>query len=395
MGEIDPASIHSPFTLINLFANALNPKDSGKILFIKGKYSGNGRKNYGGYFFDALREETSTHSLTLKIHENLRPTLQEDRLYLFKGILERKINDSGNISLTFAVSELLSEERSAVSEEQVRRAELITQKSRLRSTDVGSLLKEKLANSVPPDLLIIYGSTGIVDQDVKTAAGNTLDYYRIDERRVNLSRKGEIIAALKGIQIDSYDAVAIVRGGGSGLEMFDDPEIGEAILGMRVPFISAIGHATDTTLAQQLADKHFTTPTAFGIFLKGLYESVMEENNHSKLQVADLEIRYREQIQSLQDSYQQLQAQHQKASQQLLQIQSENYQLQRSASEMDQVRNGYQQKMQEKLDQYHVDNQKLQKQVAAATKMITQQRYYVIGVAVISLVVGLILGILL
>ena len=59
-----------------------------------------------------------------------------------------------------------------------------------------------------------------------------------------------------------------MRGGGPGLEIFDDVAIAEASLLLKPILVTAIGHAQDDTLLQKLADKQFITPTALGNYLR-------------------------------------------------------------------------------------------------------------------------------
>ena len=59
------------------------------------------------------------------------------------------------------------------------------------------------------------------------------------------------------------DAIICTRGGGSmeDLWCFNDRGVAEAIVGCPVPIVCAIGHETDTTLAELVADARAATPT--------------------------------------------------------------------------------------------------------------------------------------
>ena len=80
-------------------------------------------------------------------------------------------------------------------------------------------------------------------------------------------REDGIIRAIKKAEVRS-DIVAIVRGGGSRLEVFDSFDLANMVLDTRIPVIAAIGHDEDDTLVKQIADKAFPTPTAFGNYLR-------------------------------------------------------------------------------------------------------------------------------
>src|SRR5690606_204724 len=59
------------------------------------------------------------------------------------------------------------------------------------------------------------------------------------------------------------DAVIVTRGGGSmeDLWAFNERVVAEAIVRCDIPVVAAIGHETDTTIAELVADERCATPT--------------------------------------------------------------------------------------------------------------------------------------
>ncbi len=75
----------------------------------------------------------------------------------------------------------------------------------------------------------------------------------------------EICSAIELVnRFDLADAIILARGGGSieDLMPFNSEKVLEAIYKSRIPLMSAIGHETDTTLSDLVADQRAPTPSA-------------------------------------------------------------------------------------------------------------------------------------
>jgi len=73
-----------------------------------------------------------------------------------------------------------------------------------------------------------------------------------------------IVAALRALNESRLVQIVILaRGGGSLEELwpFNDERVARAIFGSRVPVVSAVGHETDTTIADLVADVRAPTPS--------------------------------------------------------------------------------------------------------------------------------------
>jgi exodeoxyribonuclease VII large subunit len=74
-----------------------------------------------------------------------------------------------------------------------------------------------------------------------------------------------IVEAIETIQFDSnIDVVILARGGGASddLAAFNDERVARAVFACRVPVVAGIGHATDRTLVEDVADAYAATPSA-------------------------------------------------------------------------------------------------------------------------------------
>ena len=87
---------------------------------------------------------------------------------------------------------------------------------------------------------------------------------------------GSIVAALDAV-LDSqmeYDAVLILRGGGSKLDLacYDDYQMAAVIAQYPIPVLTAVGHDQDFHVCDMVAHTYVKTPTALADFIMEIYE---------------------------------------------------------------------------------------------------------------------------
>jgi exodeoxyribonuclease VII large subunit len=122
---------------------------------------------------------------------------------------------------------------------------------------------------------------GLVTSRGSAAHADFLDHlrrpgYRFSVRMVQAAMQGEravsnVVHALGRLGSEEVDLVALVRGGGSKLDLaaFDAEEVGRAVASMPVPVITGIGHETDRSVADEAAAVAEKTPTAAAEWIVG------------------------------------------------------------------------------------------------------------------------------
>lgn len=254
------------YELFDLYVTALQSNFDNTPLTLQGFYQDNQGKMYGNFYYDYLRDKTDNR-VTIRVSQDIKAALQNDAFYLLSGYVNRgKINKDSSIAILFHVTKIEKHEKDVqlISEKEY---DLIKNRYDTGLFNIESYLQKKLFRYECPRILLVTGNESVVLGDFHDQLGDT-EAYKLVIERINLSSQTEIRELLAATS--DCDLLAVVRGGGSGLNLFDDPELCRHIIGLNTPFVTAIGHQSDKTLLEKVADKSFATPSAFGAFLKDL-----------------------------------------------------------------------------------------------------------------------------
>ncbi len=114
---------------------------------------------------------------------------------------------------------------------------------------------------------VVTSGTGAVIRDIYNVASRRNPYCQIKLCPAQVQGEGAADSIIKGIKtLDrmGLDVIIIGRGGGSmeDLWCFNDEKLARAIFECETPVISAVGHETDFTIADFVADLRAPTPSA-------------------------------------------------------------------------------------------------------------------------------------
>ena len=151
---------------------------------------------------------------------------------------------------------------------------------RLQKDGYMDLQKELALPDLPYRLAVITSHTAAGYQDFRNHLLHNPEGYAFQLDLYEALMQGEqapasIMAALEEAAGESYDAILILRGGGSELDLacFDDYELAIAIATCPVPVITAIGHDKDVHIADMVAHNSVKTPTALADLFLEAYEA--------------------------------------------------------------------------------------------------------------------------
>lgn len=121
----------------------------------------------------------------------------------------------------------------------------------------------------PDKIAVVTSASGAVIHDIMVTANRRFPHAEIDLYPAQVqgdTAADSLVRAMKQIadRGDEYDEMIIGRGGGSleDLWPFNEEAVVRQVYQMPMPVISSVGHETDTTLCDLVADQRAATPTA-------------------------------------------------------------------------------------------------------------------------------------
>ena len=277
--------VYDPFTLIEQYRESLNTPFEGKVITVQGFYLDRKGKKYNDKsFYDSLLDKKTQTNITLQLNEEIKTLLNDGGYYQIQGYINKRKNsrDDSAIQIVFYVLNIEKEEKDVQLISQ-KDYDVIKHRFDKGLFNVESYLLEKLYQDKKPYIVIITGHESIVLSDFYSELDSP-DSYQIETKKVNLSSQTEILEYLEQIENPNIDLLAFMRGGGSGISLFDEKDLCEKVLNTNFPFVTAIGHEIDQPLLDKISDKSFATPTAFGVFL----EKLVRKDEERKIEVDEL-----------------------------------------------------------------------------------------------------------
>lgn len=146
---------------------------------------------------------------------------------------------------------------------------------------------------------IVTAPTGAAIRDIMNISSRRNPFVQLILYPVLVQGEGAVQSIVTGIQtLDAYgvDVMIVGRGGGSieDLWAFNEEAVARAIFECETPVISAVGHETDTTIADYVADLRAPTPSAaaeLAVYDYRLTERTMIEYREKATRLLEQQIR--------------------------------------------------------------------------------------------------------
>lgn len=378
-----PANLFKPSEIIGILRNHLaTGQVNQKVVCLRGIYFKGGYVNQ--YFHtatDRLVDESTSDALSLSMPLNLRDDLENGNVITVHGVLDRSITNKGLIQIVLKVTEVEKIKELAVSEDEVKRTELRRIKSEKGFKNVDSILETLLFQDKRPQVALVYAETSITNDDFEKGVQAARTHIDFKEYRVSFAKTKAFCQTLKQLDTMNFDVIAVIRGGGAGLEALDEVELLETLVNMNTAWMYGAGHEGEKLFILNIADKAIAIPHALGTYFRDITDGVVQKRNNSRAAlVKEVEAQFKKQLEESNKKNKELLAQIEKMTKQqqeqtkankeniekLTEQQKKNLEAQQKKN--DETLAKFQAQSKQQMEQSQKQNAALQKQLAELSK---------------------------
>jgi|SRR3989344_2569839 len=253
-------NIFSVAELTSYIKNLLESDEKLNHIFVRGEISNLSESTHGHIYFSLKDEESQIRCILFrKSKENLKFKLEHGLKIIVLGSIE-VYKTKGEYSII--IEEIQPDGLGALN------LAFIQLKNRLEKEGLFSIEHKKLIPKFPNFLGIITSPTGAALQDILNIVKRRYPLVKVVIAPTIVQGKEASKSIVESIQLMNelfyVDVIILGRGGGSLEELwcFNEEIVARAIFDSRIPIISAVGHETDFTIADFVADYRAPTPSA-------------------------------------------------------------------------------------------------------------------------------------
>ncbi len=290
---------YKPSEIIGILRNHLAAGQvNQRVVSLRGIYfKGTYINQYFHTATDRLVDEGSSDELSIAMPLNLRDDLENGNVITVHGVLDRTITNKGLIQIVLKVTAVEKIKELAMSEDEVKRTELRRVKSEKGFKNVDSILESLLYQDKRPKVALIYAESSITNEDFEKGVQAARTHIDFTEYRESFARTKAFCQKLKQLDVMGFDVIAIIRGGGAGLEALDEVELLETLVNMNTAWMYGAGHVGEKLFILNIADKAIAIPHALGTYFRDLTDGVIQKRNNSRAAlVKEVEGQFKKQI---------------------------------------------------------------------------------------------------
>ena len=259
---IRPEEAPRPLTVTELAKEIQRELRPLTAVLLKGEVTGVKRSAAGIFNFTIQDGFSKIEAVLFADNARRVTTLPEDgQVFVFRGRIDF-YNKTGRLS--FNVDQIEFDDVGKL------RARLEELKRRLEAEGAFDPKRKRPLPFLPRAVALLTSPTGAVIHDLQETIWERYPNMGVVVYPVQVqgnAAPGSISRALRRCNSEALaDVLIIARGGGSFEEMFafNNEVIARAILASRLPVVTALGHTSDRTVADMVADAECRTPTEAG-----------------------------------------------------------------------------------------------------------------------------------
>jgi len=229
-------------------------------LWVRGEVAGFKAWRSGHWYF-SLRDKAAQIRCVMFAKQNyMLPTPPVDGMQVFVFARPSMYEEKGEFQLT--VMELLSTEQGGLWKLAFEKA-----KAALIKDGLLDPARKRHMPKFPRRIAVVTSPDGAVLRDIQAVVGRrwpVAELIVVPAQVQGAKAEASVCSALNRIRRLPVDVLIVGRGGGSieDLWAFNSERVARAVAAMPMPVISAVGHETDVTLCDLVADLRAPTPSA-------------------------------------------------------------------------------------------------------------------------------------
>ena len=228
-------------------------------LWIRGEIAGFKAWRSGHWYF-SLRDKSAQIRCVMFAKQNYMLPVPVDGMQVFVFARPSVYEEKGDFQLT--IMELLSTDKDGLWKLAFEKA-----KASLMKDGLLDPARKRRLPPFPRRIAVVTSPDGAVLRDIQSVVGRrwpVAELIVVPAQVQGAKAEASVCSALNRIRRLPVDVLIVGRGGGSieDLWAFNSERVARAIAAMPMPVISAIGHETDVTLCDLVADFRAPTPSA-------------------------------------------------------------------------------------------------------------------------------------